>query len=506
MVANIERSVKKRIMGLAPSVTLGEIAIIPKYSNVNPSDTDAVDLGIDIGPVHLNIPLLSAAMDTVTGPDMALALSELGGCGVIYRHRSAKQQLEWIEDALSRKWCMVSNPKCLTPADTLDEVQIILKKYGFSTIPIIDESNVLRGVLFTRDIVFKEHERDPVSKWMKPLESLKMESASTPFSKIRDRLLNEQECSVLPILNGGNRLVGMYFMKDVIHANPSEHNGKPLVGMAIGVHDEDCVRVKEALKMGVGMIVIDSSHGDCTAVIQQTARIKKIVGNKAALIAGNVADVDGGGFWRLAGAGADGVKVGIGSGSICTTPQQTGATLGMATALFAANAARDDLRIKRETIPRTLPAVAEKKTPKIIADGGINFPGDAVKAIACGAHAIMAGKWLAGARESQACVEYGVGRDGLIPYRGMASQEAIDERTSDRYGKKKTGAEGVSGFVAYRGPLKKWLPDDLSVMRSGFAHVDAASIGELRTHGMREDALTQFTAAGLEQSAVRVKQ
>ncbi len=480
-------AVSDYIDAIPKSITLYDIDVTPTKSRVHPND---VSLRTTIGPKKLNVPILGAPMTDVTGPMLAKALSVMGGCGILYRHPDVAVQLGWLADVLEHRWCMVQNPVSLKQTDRIDAAERILKHHGYSTIPVKDENGCLVGVLFTRDVAFKWHREDTVSKWMTPLAKLKTAIVGTRFTEIRERLLNEQDCSVLPVVDDSAQLHGMYFMKDVVHADPSENGGKPLVGIAVGVGEEDVERAMTAIRMGAGIVVIDSSHGDSHDVVLQAERLVTLsapIGN-VAIVAGNVADVDGGGYLRLAETGVHAVKVGIGSGSICTTTGQTGAGVGMVTAIRACIEARKKSNVR----------------PAIIADGGINVPGDAVKALLVGADAVMAGKWLVAASESHSAIENGV-HEGRVRYRGMASREAIAERMSDRYGKKKNAPEGVSGWVHHRGPLSQWLPEDMELVRGGMAHTGSADIGCLHRYGALCGAINRYTSLGRMQADVRVE-
>jgi IMP dehydrogenase len=339
-------------------------------------------------------------------------------------------------------------------------------------------------MIFTNPISFKDRRNDPVQKWMTPVADLKQVNIHTPFSEIHDRLLSEQQCSVLPVLDEG-KLQGLYFMKDLFYANPAMHNGKPLVGMAVGVGKADLDRVAQALEMGVGIIVIDSSHGNCQAVIEQSGQIVKMASGRAAVIAGNVASIDG--YYRLAQAGVDAVKCGIGSGSICTTSRVTGAGVPMFTLIRELNFIRQKMISKR------------MHAPVIIPDGGIDGPGAMVVALAAGGHACMSGKWLVAANESHSHQSKLEAPKGRVYYRGMASDGAIKSRSADRYGKSKTAPEGVEGYVCLRGLLRKFLPKDIELVRGGFAHVGARNLEELHEFSQWPFAFTGFTAVGQEQ-------
>jgi IMP dehydrogenase len=470
------------ILGL----TLFDVRLRPVNSSIMPSDVNLIST---IGNLSFPVPIFSAAMDTVTGPKMAMTLAEMGGCGVIYRHKEADIQLAWIKEALAHQPCLVANPRVLRPEQKLEAAKDILEQYGFSTIPVVSEAGILVGIVFTRDISWRGHLDDSVNEWMIPTGDLKIESPETPFSTIKDRLLNEQRCSVLPIVDSHGVFKGIYFMKDFFNVNPAWNKDKIAVGMAVGVGADDLARVRKALDLGVGTIVIDSSHGDCDAVIEQTKKIVDLVDGQAVVVAGNVADP--GGYYRLALAGANAVKCGIGSGSICTTSQVTGAAFPMFSLIRELDFTRKEMK------------EGKYPTPAIIADGGVNGPGDAVIALAAGANGCMAGQWLVAAHESQSCQD-GKNFGGKVTYRGMASEQAIEERLANRYDIGKSAPEGVTGSVPYRGLLKKWFGKDLELVRGGFAHVGARNITELQSYCDWPLAFVRFTSRGQSQIEARV--
>ncbi len=474
-----------------PTFALPELSIMPGYSEVHPND---VNLGTTLGCVSLKIPFLSAPMGDVTGAEMAIALSGHGGCGIIYRCQRVQDQIGSVKEALRRRPFLVENPKSLRPDDTVREAQRILDEFGFSTIPVITETGSFEGIMFTNRVSFKEHGDDLVSVWMESVSELKTVRADTPFSEVQHRLRNEQECSILPVLNEDGSLAGFYFMKDTADANPVTYEGNPLVGMAINDREEDInERVIPCLDLGVGIVVIDSSHGNCRAVIEQVTRLKKVIGNrKVCIIAGNVADIDG--YLRLSAAGADVVKLGIGPGSICTTSIGTGIGYPMFTLIQKISFAR-----------RYSKKIAGVITAGIVADGSINTPGDVVKALAAGADAIMGGKMFVAASESVSFSVNGT-LEGMVSYSGEASEKAIRARSAEnRYGKGKRAAEGVSGSVKHLGPLRKWFPKVLELVCGGLAHTGSHTISELQSYCLEKiGAWAILTPAGREQNAPRV--
>jgi len=465
--------------------TLNEIRLRPVHSNVFFSK---VNLSVHIGPVEMKTALLSASMDTVTGPDMLAGMHEIGGAGILTYHKKPEVQLQWLKQALKHKACLVANPKTVTPDGILEDAQDILKEFDFSTIPVVSGDGVLHGVVFTDTIAFKGHEHESIRDWMTPFEELKYEKEGVDFCHIKDRLLNEQECNTLPVVDEDRRLKGVYFMKDFLNANPSYYNNKPLVGLAVGVSQDDLSRVESAVELGAGIIVIDSSHGNSTAVIEQARKVVELVNGRAAVIAGNIADLDG--YGRLAEVGVDAVKCGIGSGSICTTSQVTGAGFPLFTLI------RELAYLRKKMQANGM------STPAIVADGGVNGPADMAVSIAAGADACMAGKWMVAATESKSYVERG-DKNGYILYRGMASKGAIDQRsTVARYGGKRA-PEGEEIWVEKRGSLKNWFGIDKELVQGGFAHCGASSITEMHRFGDNPRNFGLFSAAGQMQNVVR---
>ncbi|MDO8566461.1 MAG: IMP dehydrogenase [Candidatus Moranbacteria bacterium] len=477
-------------VNITPGYTLYEASYREFYTETDPK---AASLETRIGPVTMNTPVLAAAMDTVSGTPMAQAMSKIGGAAVIFRHRLAKTQLAWAKEAVNTKPFLKAKPICLRMNDRIRKVEETYKRTHHSTYPVL-EGKKLVGMIFARDISWEGKEEHSVAKWMKPLKHLKTVSPETPFETIRHRLLNEKNCRVLPVMDKNGIFHGMYFVKDVRHANPAWHNGKPLVGMAIGVHNRDILRVKRGLQLGVAIYVIDSSHGNCSPVIKQAKRVVKLVADRGAVIAGNVASVDS--YVRLAETGVHAVKAGIGSGSICTTSQVTGVGVPMWTLIRELRFAQKYLKAKG------------LHAPDIIADGGISGPGFAVRALLAGAHTVMAGEWLAAANESGSPEIKNLRREinGFMEnrYRGMASVGAINDRSSDRYGITKSAPEGVDGWVRNRGPLLDWWDKDDELMRGGFGHLGVKNITELHKRGDDPYTWLRFSGAGQQQMAVRV--
>ncbi len=473
-----------------PRFSLDEIRLRDFYSEVAPDD---VDLGVIIGPVKLNFGFLSAAMDTVSGASLAKVMFETGACGIIYRHKDPEIQLQWASEVISHKPCLISSPFALKPRSTLEKAFDIHDEYGFSTIPIVDENNILKGILFTKD-ASKDHPEGKIEDWMKPINNLKRVNTKTDFESIRGRLLNEKACTTLPVIDDDEKFHGIYFRKDCRPAFPSFHNGRPLVGIAISDRVEDLERVKEALDIGVGIIVIDSSHGNCPNVIKQAEKVVKMAegpNGKAAVIAGNIGSIDG--YNRLADAGVDAVKVGIGGGSICTTSLLT----GVGTPLFSTIRELSFMRKKRDS--------DRLNAPLIIPDGGINNTGQYVIAVAAGGIAPMAGKWLAAAKESLSAERNHCQKGDWVYYRGMASLGAIKTSTSIRYGPRKKAPEGVEGYVKCQGALKEWVDLEKELIRGGYAHVGARNTAALQEKGDTPSVFSLVSFLGQVQMQTRIQ-
>jgi IMP dehydrogenase len=469
--------------------TLDEVGIQEFYSEIMPKD---VSLEVTIGPVTLNVNILSAAMETVCGPELAKALADVGACGILDPTKEKEEQFEWLIEVLEHKTCRLSKPKILEPNKRIYDAKRIHQEFDFSTIPIVADGK-LEGVVFTPNIMYEDHLNERVTVWMKPLDQLRCVGPDTPFEEIKDYMKNRQKTdSVLPVVDEEGQFFGMYFMLDFLGANPSVFNGKPVVGVAIGGSDEDYEFAKEAVEIGAAIVVIDSSHGDSKDILNQARRVVKAIDGRAAVITGNYANILG--YIDLCETGVDGAKFGIGTGSICTTSTGTGIAKPAFTGL------QESDFVRRHRINN------RRHAALIIADGGINVPGHHVKACAAGADLSMAGKMLVAASESLAHSMDTIRFEEklFVRYRGMASEEVLRASQSKRYGRSKVGPEGISGYVRSRGPLRTWFYKDLELMKNGFAHVWATCLDEIHQYGQWENAFYAFSSAGLEQVATRL--
>lgn len=476
-----------------PGLTLSEVTMPDFYTDIL---TKEVSLKTKIGPVELNFGALTAVMDTVCGPDLAKVVFEIGGCGILDRSVDADIQLNWLKEVLAHKPCLIAKPHSLHPSDTLEKADDINKQHGVSTIPII-ENRELKGILFSTPIIYEGHRHEPVSEWMKPIKELNVIDPKVSYDKINDIMRNRRKKdSVLPVVDKKGVFYGMYFAQDFRNLDPAFHNGKPVVGVAIGEKEAELEFAQAALDVGACMIVIDSSHGDCEEILEQTKRLVKINDNiGAAVIVGNYAGI--GGYLNFATIeGVHAVKLGIGSGSICTTTEGTGIGVPLFTAL------QESAFVRRHRKEKGLSA------PDIIVDGGVSVPGHITICFAGGANAFMGGKYFVAASESISYLNKDVRKYGdstYVKYRGMASEEVIKAKRAKRYNVGKAAPEGKEGYVKWRGPLKSWIGKDKELIRIGFSHVGARKIEEIQEYGQWRYAFRTFTAVGLNQISTNIR-
>ncbi len=476
-----------------PGYTLYEVTMPDFHTDITPRD---VLLKTEIGSVELNYPAITATMNTVCGPPLAKAVFEIGGIGALDRSVKEELQLEWLYDVLTHKPCLISKPQILQPNDTLEKVEDINKQYGISTFPIVDAGK-LRGVLFSSPIIYDGHRGEKVSEWMKPIEELNVIGPETTYEEINNIMRNRRKKdSLLPVVGQDGFFHGMYFAQDFRNLDPAFYNGKPVVAVAIGEKEKELEFAQAALSAGAAMIIVDSSHGDCQAILEQTKRLVNV--NKkfgAAIVVGNYAGITG--YLDFADIeGISAVKLGIGSGSICSTTQGTGIGVPTFTAL------QESAFVRRDRLKKGFPA------PKIIVDGGVNASGHITLCLAGGADAFMAGEYFVAAHESISFLKGNVRKyeDGnYVLYRGMASKEVIKARLAKRYNEGKAAPEGKEGYVKLRGPLKTWIGEDKELIKIGFSHVGARNIEEIQKFGEWRYAFRHFTPTGLNQIATRIR-
>lgn len=465
------------------ALTFDDVLLAPSYSEILPAD---VDLRTRLaGNIYLNVPVLSAAMDTVTEASMAIGLARLGGVGVIHRNLSPEEQAEEVDKVKRSESGMIVNPVTLRPTDTLAQAEAIMSRYHISGVPITDESNRLVGILTNRDTRFVIPGQQPVSDFMTS-ESLVTAQVGTTLDEAKE-ILHQHRIEKLPLVDESGALKGLITVKDILKKvnypqAVTDDNGRLLCAAAMGVGEKGLARLELLVQAGVDIAVIDTAHGH-TALVLQTVREAKARYPQLCVIAGNAATAQG--VHDLADAGADAVKVGIGAGSICTTRIVAGAGMPQLTAVLeCANAGQE----------RDIP---------VIADGGIKYSGDIVKALAAGGSAVMLGSMLAGLEESPGEIILYEGRRYKV-YRGMGSLGAMQGHGADRYGsgvgvrqeRNKLVPEGVEGQVPYRGKLEDVIYQLMGGLRSGMGYVGAANLAALH----RDSRFVQITNAGLLES------
>ena len=463
------------------ALTYDDVLLLPAYSEVLPRDADA---GTRLTRrITLNIPFVSAAMDTVTEADMAIAMAQEGGIGFIHKNMSIKQQANQVRRVKRSESGMVLDPITLSSTATLGDAQKLMRDNKIGGIPIVDADRRLLGLLTSRDMRFEKDPTRPVTELMTPGERLVTTPVGTDLAQA-ETVLQDNRVEKLPVVDADGRLQGLITYRDIRkrRSRPracKDEFGRLRVGAAVGVTPDTLDRVKALVDAGVDVISIDTAHGHSKGVLDMVRRVKQEFPNLE-LIAGNVATAAG--ARALADAGADAVKVGVGPGSICTTRIIAGIGVPQLSAVM--EAARG---LEGTDVP-------------VIADGGIKFSGDAVKALAGGASSIMIGSLLAGTEEAPGEVIIYEGRK-YKTYRGMGSVEAMEEGSKDRYFQdaeddvKKLVPEGIVGRVAFKGSTAEVLYQLVGGLRAGMGYVGAPDVPALQ-----RAQLVRITGAGLRES------
>ncbi len=458
-------------------LTFDDVLLIPAESNILPAD---INLHTRLTrKITLNIPVVSAAMDTVTESRMAIALAREGGLGIIHKNMSIGAQAEQVDMVKRSENGVITNPFFLGPGHTLAEADELMAKYRISGVPICDNGKLI-GIITNRDMKFETDMSQLIDNVMTK-ENLVTAPEGTTLQEARE-ILRRHKIEKLPIVDSEYRLKGLITIKDIdkaqVYPNSArDEKGRLLVGAAIGVTADVLDRVAALVEAGADVLCLDSAHGHSQNILNCVKRIKSLYPD-VQLIAGNVATAEG--TRALIEAGADCVKIGIGPGSICTTRVVAGIGVPQITAVY--DAAR---------------VAAEYDVP-IIADGGIKFSGDIAKAIAAGGNVVMLGSLLAGCEESPGDTEVYQGRQFKV-YRGMGSLGAMSCGSKDRYfqqNNKKLVPEGVEGRVPYKGPVSETIYQMMGGLRAGMGYCGCGTIDELRTKAQ----FVQITAAGLRES------
>lgn len=470
------------MIDIKEGITFDDILLIPQESSVLPYETDlTTNLTKNI---KLNIPIISAAMDSVTESEMAIAMAREGGIGIIHKNLSIEDQANEVNIVKKSESGMISNPITINPEQSLNDVIEIMSKYRISGLPVTVE-NKLVGILTNRDLRFETNFNLQVKDIM-TRENLITAPEGTSIEDAK-ALLHKYRIEKLPIISQSGDLVGLITIKDIKKAIEYPHaakdeRGRLRVGAALGATGDKFERLEALLRAGVDVVTIDTAHGHSKNVVEAIKEIKKCYPN-IELIAGNIVTAEA--CEALINAGADAVKVGIGPGSICTTRIVTGVGVPQITAVI------------------DVVGVAKKYGIPIIADGGIKFSGDMVKALAVGASTIMLGSLLAGVEESPGETILYQGRTYKM-YRGMGSISAMKSGSKDRYfqtnieNEQKFVPEGIEGKVPYRGSLSSNIYQLVGGIRSGMGYIGASNILELQ----KRAKFVKISANGLKESHV----
>jgi IMP dehydrogenase len=462
------------------ALTYDDVLLLPAYSEVLPRDTDtSTQLTRNI---RLNIPLVSAAMDTVSDANMAIAMALEGGLGFIHKNMSIAEQAAQVRKVKRSQSGMILDPVTLQPDMNIGEANNLMREHKIGGIPVINDNGILIGILTNRDLRFQKDMGKAVH------EVMTKENLITAGEKANleeaEGILQEHKIEKLPIVDNKGKLIGLITYKDILKNKDRPNSckdsfGRLRVGAAVGVTADMMERITQLKQAGVDVITIDTAHGHSKGVIDAVSKTKKDFPDLD-VIAGNIATAEG--AKALAKAGADGVKVGIGPGSICTTRIIAGVGVPQLTAVFQAAEG-----LKGTGVP-------------FIADGGIRYSGDVVKAIAGGASSIMIGSLLAGTEEAPGDMIIFEGRK-FKSYRGMGSVEAMGEGSKDRYFQdaeddiKKLVPEGISGRVPYKGKVSEVLYQLIGGLRAGMGYCGAADI-----EALKDAKFTKISPAGVHES------
>ncbi len=467
-------------------LTYDDVLLLPGESDVVPSEVDTTSRVTR--NISVKMPLVSSAMDTVTEARMAIAMARQGGVGVLHRNLPIEDQAAQVDLVKRSEAGMVNNPVTCLPNDTLGDVDRLCGRYRISGVPVIDTDGKLVGIVTNRDMRFEDDMSVPVSKVMTPMPLVTAPMGIAPDDALA--ILAQKKVEKLPLIDSDGRLRGLFTVKDFVKSDKYPHatkdaEGRLVVGAAVGVGEDSERRAHALVEAGVDFLIVDTAHGHSRAVIEMVRLLKKstnidIVGGNVATRAAAQALVD---------AGADGITVGVGPGSICTTRIVAGVGVPQVSAIYEASLAAR---------PAGVP---------VIGDGGLQYSGDIAKALVAGAETVMLGSLLAGCEEAPGDVVFVNGKQ-FKSYRGMGSLGAMQSRgqarsySKDRYfqddvlSDDKLVPEGIEGVVAYRGPLNNVAHQLVGGLRASMGYSGAATIPELHEKG----AFVRITAAGLRES------
>ena len=462
------------------ALTFDDVLLQPGYSEVMPAEVDVQSQLTKT--ITLRTPILAAAMDTVTEADTAIAMARLGGIGILHKNMDPQRQAHEVRRVKKCESGMVVDPLTIRSDSTLFDALALMRNHGFSGLPVVDDGRLV-GILTSRDLRFETRLDQKVADVMTRDPIKVAEGTSIEDAK---RLLHKNRIEKLLVVSGSGALVGLITVKDILKADSNPDSvkdglGRLRVGAAVGTSPDTMERVAALVEQGVDVIIVDTAHGHSSRVLQTVAAIRK-EHRELQLVAGNIATPEA--FSALVEAGADAVKVGIGPGSICTTRIVAGVGVPQISAIL-------------DCAP-----VARKTGVPMIADGGIKYSGDIVKALAAGANAVMVGSLLAGTDEAPGEKVLYQGRVYKV-YRGMGSLGAMQAGSKDRYFQSSTEdrklvPEGIEGRVPYRGPIADTVHQLVGGLRSGMGYVGAASIEQL----WERANFRRISSAGLRESHV----
>ena len=461
------------------ALTFDDVLLAPRHSETHPKDVDTSSRFTR--GIALNVPLVSAAMDTVTESEMAIAMARAGGIGVLHKNMSIDRQAAEVDRVKRSESGMIMNPITLNPDATLREAGALMQRFRISGVPVVDRDGRLVGIITNRDLQFERSLDRPLRDAMTK-DRLVTAPVGTTLEEA-EKILGRNRIEKLPVVDADGRLTGLITVKDIHkrrqfpNANKDQH-GRLRCAAAVGAGGDFVARARALVDAGVDVLVVDTAHGHAEAVLRATAQLRELVPD-VQLVAGNVASREG--ARALVERGVDAVKVGVGPGSICTTRVVTGVGVPQLTAVLDAIDGAGDV--------------------PVIADGGIKYSGDIVKALAAGASSVMMGSMLAGTEESPGESFLLEGRRFKM-VRGMGSLSAMQDGSADRYFQdgemslKKLVPEGIEGRVPYRGPVADVLYQMVGGLRSGMGYVGCATVDELRTN----TEFVRITTAGLRES------
>ncbi|HZV43899.1 MAG TPA: IMP dehydrogenase [Saprospiraceae bacterium] len=476
----MEFNLKSKKELFADALTFDDVLLVPGYSNVLPRE---VDISTQLSRnIRINAPMVSAAMDTVTEKDTAIAIAREGGIGIIHKNMSIQHQADQARSVKRSESGMIQDPVTLTIDATVGEAQELMRKYKIGGIPITNAAGTLLGILTNRDLRFEAHGERKVSELMTPAPLITAPMGTT--LEQAKKILQKHKIEKLPVVDKNNKLTGLLTYKDLMKLedfpnSSKDHLGRLRVGAAVGITADTHDRVDALMQVEVDVIIVDTAHGHSEGVLNMIREIRKRH-KGIELIGGNVAT--GAGAKALMEAGVDGVKVGVGPGSICTTRIVAGVGVPQLSAIYGAAYA-----LKGSGIP-------------VIADGGIRYTGDIVKAIAAGAHSVMAGGLFAGCEESPGETIILDGRKFKV-YRGMGSLSAMAMGSKDRYFQdveddiRKLVPEGIEGRMPYTGSLHEVMLQYIGGLRAGMGYCGAKDIVALH-----DANFVKITSAGIQES------